>query len=86
MHGLTELQHDVLRDVFADPLVVLEPQVGAVEGLEHQGRHTGLRQQFPRPFDVANEMVRVTRPGGRIVVADRPGLVAPYPDEDEAAQ
>ena len=42
----------------------------------------------PRPFDVAKEMVRVTRPGGRvgIVVGAPPGCVGPTVRRDPACQ
>ena len=53
----------------------------AAGGPEVRSRRQHLRAMFPpRPFDVAKEMVRVTRPGGRMImgnwIPNDPTLVA----------
>jgi 16S rRNA processing protein RimM len=65
--------------------------LGEVTGIQHGSaqdllaiRTTDGRDTLV-PF-VAALVPEVDVAGGRVVVADRPGLVAPYPDEDEAAQ
>jgi 16S rRNA processing protein RimM len=65
--------------------------LGEVTGVQHGSaqdllaiRTTDGRDTLV-PF-VAALVPEVDVAGGRVVVADRPGLVAPYPDEDEAAQ
>ncbi|GAA4129248.1 ribosome maturation factor RimM [Nocardioides fonticola] len=61
--------------------------LGTVEGLLHGGAQDLLviraldRRETLVPF-VAALVPEVDLAGGRVVIADRPGLVAPLPDED----
>jgi 16S rRNA processing protein RimM len=65
--------------------------LGEVTGLQHGSAQDLLAIRTPDgrntlvPF-VAALVPEVDLAAGRVVIADRPGLVAPYPDEDEARQ
>ena len=62
--------------------------LGTVVGLVHGGAQDLLRILTPDSREALVPFVKALVPnvdltGGRIVVADRPGLVTPLPDEDE---
>jgi 16S rRNA processing protein RimM len=61
--------------------------LGAVAGLVHGGAQDLLRVTTPGGREALVPFVKALVPevdvaGGRVVVADRPGLVTPLPDED----
>ncbi len=65
--------------------------LGELTGVQHGSAQDLLTVRTPDGRDtlvpfVAALVPEVDVPGGRVVIADRPGLVAPYPDEDEGAR
>ena len=65
--------------------------LGELTAVQHGPRRTCSRSAPPTvatPWcrSSAALVPEVDVPGGRVVIADRPGLVAPFPDEDEAAR
>jgi 16S rRNA processing protein RimM len=63
--------------------------LGTVAGLVHGGAQDLLRVDTPDGREALVPFVKALVPevdvaGGRVVIADRPGLVTPFPDEGEA--
>ncbi|HEX5086357.1 MAG TPA: ribosome maturation factor RimM [Nocardioides sp.] len=63
--------------------------LGTVAGLVHGGAQDLLRIDTPDGREALVPFVKALVPevdlaGGRLVIADRPGLVTPFPDEEEA--
>jgi 16S rRNA processing protein RimM len=61
--------------------------LGEVSGLVHGGAQDLLTVRTPDGREALVPFVKalvplVDVPGGRVVIADRPGLVAPLPDEE----